>query len=232
MNGGWIKLHRKLLDNPIIKKPSWAWLWVVLLLLANHDEEDSFIWNGQLTGLKKGQLITGRKKLKEYSGIPETTIEDILNYLENQHQIRQQKTTKYRVITILKWEDYQKDDRRLDNRATTERQQSDTFKKYKNDKKEYTASSPPPQEVFSLKREIEKMEENQRRDINIIAFYFQEVKPDIKNREQLNVAIRRHLRAARDLIPFTDSQLVVASNKAKKMNVEWTLETLVKILTK
>lgn len=136
MNNGWIKLHRKLLNSPLAKKPAWAWLWVTLLLMASHDNKERFIWNNKEITLEKGQFITGRKRLKEITGIPETTIEDILNYLESQHQIRQQKATKYRLITIVKWEDYQKDDRFLDNRATTERQQSDTIKNVKNDKKE------------------------------------------------------------------------------------------------
>ena len=126
---GWITLHRKLLDNPISSKPSWAWLWVVLLLLANHDENSSFIWNGEKIILKKGQFVTGRKKLKSITGISETTIERILNYLENEQQIGQQKTTKYRLITILKWDLYQN----KDNKRTTNGQQTDTFNNDNND---------------------------------------------------------------------------------------------------
>ena len=132
VNNGWIKLHRKILKNPICTKPTWAWLWVVLLLLANHEEGDSFIWNGQIMKLNKGQFVTGRKKLKELTGIPESTIERALTHFEKiGQQIEQQKTTKYRLITILNWNDYQK----TDNRRTTDGQQTDTFKnvkKYKN----------------------------------------------------------------------------------------------------
>lgn len=130
LENGWIKLHRKLLDNPLATKPAWAWLWVVLLLLANHKEGDGFIWNGKPIILKKGQLLTGRKKLRLLTGIPESTIEAILTYLEKTHQIRQQKTTKYRLLTIVKWSDYQKPN----NKPTTEEQQTDTFKKVKNEK--------------------------------------------------------------------------------------------------
>lgn len=130
---GWIMLHRKILENPISSKPAWAWLWVVLLLLANHDENEDFIWNGELKPLKKGQFITGRKKLSNITGIAETTIEDILRFLERQQNIRQQKTTKYRLITILNWEKYQKSDTKSDNKATTKRQQSDTNNNDNND---------------------------------------------------------------------------------------------------
>jgi len=133
---GYIKLHRKLLENPLMKKPTWAWLWVVLLLKTNH-EDNTFIFNGETITIKRGQFLTGRKQLSRDSGIPETTIEDILNFLESQQQIRQQKCNKHRIITIIKWGEYQskeKDYNNSDNKATTKRQQSDTNKNDKNDK--------------------------------------------------------------------------------------------------
>jgi hypothetical protein len=129
MDNGWIQLHRKLLDNPIYRKPAWLSVWVTLLLLASHKEKEDFIWNGKPIKLKKGEFITGRNKLSELTGVPATTIEDILKYLETQQQIRQQKTTKFRLISILKWNNYQKSVIKSDNRATTERQQSDTINK-------------------------------------------------------------------------------------------------------
>lgn len=142
MNSGWIKLHRKLLDNPISRKPAWCALWVTLLLLANHDNRNKFIWNGKEIEQKAGEFVTGRKSLSEQTGIPESTIEDILKFLENSCQIRQQKTTKYRLITIVKWNEYQE----TDNKATTKQQQSDTIKKLrsKEDKNKIREDSDVP----------------------------------------------------------------------------------------
>ena len=119
MNNGWIKLHRKLKDKGYYKKPAYLALWIHLLLSANHDKKE-FMWNGEIVMVKSGQLITGRKELSEQTGIPESTIEDILKLLERQHQIQQQKTTKFRLITIVKWGEYQKSDSKSNNRATTE----------------------------------------------------------------------------------------------------------------
>ena len=94
--------------------------------------------DGNIILIKEGQLITGRKQLSEVTGIPETTVERILKMLENEHQIGQQKTTKYRLITILNWADHQT---RTEER-TTNGQQTDT---YKNDKKEKnTVVAEPP----------------------------------------------------------------------------------------
>lgn len=132
---GYIKLHRCLLENPISQKPIYAWLWTTLLLLANH-KPNKFMWNGNIIIIKEGEVLTGRKELSVKTGIPETTIEDILKYLERQHQIRQQKTTKFRIITIIEWQKYQNSDTKSDNKPTTSRQQADTNKNEENEENE------------------------------------------------------------------------------------------------
>lgn len=141
-----------------MKKPTWAWLWVVLLLKANHKEE-KMIWNNNIIIIKEGQFITGRKELSKASGIPESTLEDILKYLENQHQIEQQKTTKYRLITIVNWKDYQKPDIKSDNKATTKQQQADTNKNdnnVKNEKKD-SISEINSEDINLLIKSFEKL---------------------------------------------------------------------------
>lgn len=133
MEQGWIKLHRKLLNNPLVQKPVYLALWVVLLLKANH-EDNRMLWNGEEVTIKAGQFITGRKTLSEETGIPQTTIERILETLENGHQIGQQKTNKYRLITILNWDSYQS----RTSKRTTNGHQADTNKNVKNEKKRIT----------------------------------------------------------------------------------------------
>lgn len=190
------------------------------------------MWNGNTIMVSAGQVITGRKELSHATGIPQTTIERVLNFLENEHQIGQQKTTKYRLITILNWKQHQKSDSTSDNKRTTDGQQADTNKKLKKDKNEKKDIAPIGAEVFSLKEEIKKLEDSPRRDLNIIAFYFSERRPRFENIGQFQTALRRHLRPAKELVPFTDAQIAKASMLAKEKYPEWTLETLTKIVTK
>lgn len=134
-NKGWIKLHRKIIDKGYYKKSQYVHLWLHLLLKANHKNEE-FMWNSEIIIIKDGQFLTGRKELSQETGIPESSIEDILKIFERQHQIQQQKTTKYRIITILNWKEHQQSDIKSNNRATTEQQQADTNKNDNNDKNE------------------------------------------------------------------------------------------------
>jgi hypothetical protein len=139
---GWIKLHRSILDKGWIKKAEYVQLWVVLLLMASHDDREYF-WNGKTVKLKSGQLITGRKALSEKTGISQTTIERILKCFESEHQIGQQKTSTSRLISILNWSKHQQvgqqSGQQTDNGRTTDGQRTDTNKEldnYYNDKNE------------------------------------------------------------------------------------------------
>jgi len=126
-NQGWVKLHRKLLDNPILSRGQHLQVWITLLLLANH-KPNTIIVDNKRTTLSKGQVLTSRKVISKMTNVPETTIERILNYLENEHQIGQQKTNKYRIITILNYTTYQGMGTKTDNRWTTKGQRVDTNK--------------------------------------------------------------------------------------------------------
>jgi hypothetical protein len=141
-NQGWIRIHRKILDNPIISKPDYLSVWVVLLLLANH-QEHSFIWNNEKQTCKRGQILTGRKELSRKTGVNENKIERILKYLKSEQQIEQQTTTKFRLITIKNYQAYQdseqQNEQQVNNKRTTDEQQVNTNKNdnnYKNEKNE------------------------------------------------------------------------------------------------
>ena len=133
---GWIKLHRKTLDNPIITKDSdYLAVWIYLLLNTTHKEYD-VLFKGKRITLKKGQLLTGRKSISEKLKIDENKVQRILKSLENEHQIEQQKSNKNRLITIVSWDKYQQDEQQneqqLNNKRTTTEQQVNTNKNVKN----------------------------------------------------------------------------------------------------
>jgi hypothetical protein len=143
---GWIKLHRRIIEKGYYKSSKHFHLWVHLLLKANH-KRNEFMWNNNLIVVKEGQFITGRKRLSEETGIDESSVERILKMLENEQQIEQQKTTKYRLITIVNWSDYQQNEQQIEqqtnNKRTTSEQQVNTNKNDKNDKNDKKETLPP-----------------------------------------------------------------------------------------
>lgn len=134
---GWISLHRKILNNPIVcKDADHVAIWIYLLLNATH-AETKMIFGGQPITLKPGQLITGRKSISLKFNISESKVQRVLKSLENEQQIEQQTNNKHRLITIVKWDLYQdknnknkkseqQDEQQLNNERTTTEQQLNT----------------------------------------------------------------------------------------------------------
>lgn len=138
-NQGYIKLHRKILDNPISKNPEYCWLWCILLMKANHKETD-IIFNSKKEKIKIGEFITGRKQLSLESGISESKIQRILKYLEIEQQIEQQTNNKFRRILIKNYKQYQQSEQQneqpVNNKRTTSEQPVNTNKNDKNENNE------------------------------------------------------------------------------------------------
>lgn len=126
---GWIRIHRKLIETSWFNKSEYVHLWLYLLLKANHQDKEILIGNEKVL-VKRGQLLTSRHKLSDVVHVQENKIYRILKCFENEHQIEQQKTTRYTLITILNYDTYQKNEQvkeqQMNNKRTTDEQQMNT----------------------------------------------------------------------------------------------------------
>lgn len=128
---GWIKLHRKTLNNPIVMKDAdHLAVWVYLLLKATRVVHNS-IFDGKNVELKPGQLIIGRRRIGSDMGIHESKVQRILKCFESEHLFKQQTSNKSRLISICKWKEYQiseqVDEQQVNNKRTTSEQQANTI---------------------------------------------------------------------------------------------------------
>jgi hypothetical protein len=134
---GWIKIHRQLKEKAYYKDSEFIHLWLHLLLCANHANGE-YLNGYEIIKLKKGQFVTGRKKLSLETGISESKIERILKVFESEQQIEQQTNSRSRVISILSWDKYQQNEQQTNSIRTANEQQVDTNNNdnnNKNDKK-------------------------------------------------------------------------------------------------
>jgi len=133
VSNGWIKLHRKTLDNPIVMKDTdhlAVWMW--LLLNATHSDHDT-IYEGERITLKAGQFITGRKIISKELKINESKIQRILKTFEIEQQIEQQTNPRCRLISILRWTDYQLDEQQSEQQVNNKRTLNNKTKNNKKD---------------------------------------------------------------------------------------------------
>ena len=106
---GWISLHRKVFENPVIK-PSRpysrfeAWCW--LIIKANHTDS-KFVLGNEIIKARVGEVITSQKKLASRFGWGSTKVRNFLKLLENDTMIAVKTTPKTTRITISNYLTYQ-----------------------------------------------------------------------------------------------------------------------------
>ena len=136
-NGGWVKLHRKLLDHPRASDPEWFSVWGHLMLLATH-QDYKVLFKGVERVLKPGQLITSRDSLAKRCGISASKAERVLKWMEIEQQIEQEASAVNRLITITNWNTYQPAEQVVEHRPDTDRtptgHRPDTNKNIKKEK--------------------------------------------------------------------------------------------------
>ena len=106
---GWIKLHRKINDNPVLKKSRVysnfeAFIW--LLLKANYDNAKVVI-GSTIYKLKKGEMITSLKKLQKQFGWGNSRLNTFLKLLKDDGMIDYKSNTQLTLITISNYKDLQ-----------------------------------------------------------------------------------------------------------------------------
>lgn len=102
MSQGWISLHRQILEWGWYRDVNTKSLFIHLLLKANHEAGK---WQG--LDIQRGQLVTGRKRLSEETGMSEQEIRTSINKLKSTSEIAIISTNKYSIVTIVNYDVFQ-----------------------------------------------------------------------------------------------------------------------------
>ena len=115
---GFITLHRQILDWEWYRHPHTAFLFIHLLLSAKF--ADGY-FNGM--PIKRGQLVTSIPRLSTDTGLSVQQIKTALAHLRLTGEITDDTNRQYRVITVVKYDDFQKlTDKTFNDQPTTNRQ--------------------------------------------------------------------------------------------------------------
>lgn len=244
MYRGFIKLWRKITEWEWYQDSKTFHLFCHLLISANHEDEK---WKGQ--EIRRGQLITGLKSLKQQTGISAQSLRTCLERLKSTGEITSKSTNRFRIITLLNYEIYQGNSdsstskltsKLTNNQQTTNKQltSNKNDKNDKNDKNTLCGKQVAADIAMNLQEFITSCENNPRRDIQLIASYAEAIGDNnLKLKSQWQGFIRQNLRAAKKLMPFSDEQILNAVNRIKELNTEkptflnrWTMETILKYI--
>lgn len=143
-NNGFIKIHRKIL--------TWEWyddvntcrMFIHCLLKSNWK---SGSWHG--IKYNAGEFITSLQTLAKETHLTVSQVRVALNHLKMTGEIADRRHGNARIITVIKWNDYQLDDRPNDKPVTDQSQTNDkpvtTDEEYKKERKEENNISREPE---------------------------------------------------------------------------------------
>lgn len=125
MENSWIRLHRKIMDDPLYFAEPFTKMqaWIDLLLLANFADRVTFIRGNRVT-IKRGQVAYSREWFSGRWRWSRGRVERFLTLLESDRKIVQQKSRIISVVTIVNYDFYQnseKSERTTDGTTEIER---------------------------------------------------------------------------------------------------------------
>ena len=113
MNSGWVKIHRKLLDDDLWKGEVFTegQAYLYLIIKANYQNSEKTIDDGKKIVIKKGQIFTSQKKLADIFSWDRTKMHRYLKKMQKLGKIDvKTEYKKYTIITLLNYEKYQEED--------------------------------------------------------------------------------------------------------------------------
>lgn len=99
---GWVCLHRKFIKWEWYDDANTMRVFVHCLLRANHKDEK---WRG--ISVKKGSFITSYQNLAKELKLTIKKVRTAIENLKSTGELAYHSTTKYSIITVIKWDDYQ-----------------------------------------------------------------------------------------------------------------------------
>ncbi|MCR5652823.1 MAG: hypothetical protein K6F88_03390 [Ruminococcus sp.] len=139
-NGTYIKLFRNLLNWRWYKDGNTVRLFIHLLLIANIS--DAAFEN---ITVHRGEVVTSYERLADDLGLSIRNVRTALNHLKSTSEVTSRSTSKYTIISIKNYNEYQQvtsemtsDRQTSDKQVTSDRQQYKKNKKKKKNKNYYT----------------------------------------------------------------------------------------------
>lgn len=157
--GGYISLHRQILDWEWYKDPVTRGVFIHLIVVANF-KDTRFVGKK----IRRGQLVTSLAKLAEETGFSVQQVKTAIKHLISTNEITNESCTQYRIITIVNYHKYQTSTNELTNeqqtsnkRLTNDQQHHNKVIRKEGNKvinKSSVFTPPTPDEIKSYSAEI------------------------------------------------------------------------------
>ena len=119
MKAGFILLYRQITEWEWYQNPNTFRVFLHCLLMANFAD-------GRFEGqdIKRGQFVTSLPSLSKQTRLTIQQVRTALDHLKSTGEITDKAYPKYRVITVVKYDEYQQDNRQNNSQSTGNQQSS------------------------------------------------------------------------------------------------------------
>lgn len=104
--GGWIKIHRSIWDNPWMQNADVLGAWVYILLNVAYQPED-VIFEGKRITLNPGQGLFSMRQVAKILGVSKSKLNRTISLFRSETQIETQASPRNTLITVVNWSKYQ-----------------------------------------------------------------------------------------------------------------------------
>lgn len=146
MEKGWIKTYRSFLKWEWYNDINTKTLFIHLLLTANYEDKK---WRG--IDVKRGELITSLSHLSEETRLSVRQVRTSLNKLKSTGEITTKPTSKYTLISIVNYSNYQDVEESNDKQKDTPSNKQETSKRQGDDKQVTTTKELKNKRIISNK---------------------------------------------------------------------------------
>lgn len=156
---GYIAIPREIYDSPVVSRNAETIATITYLCMKAAWADFDTYFCGKKTTLKRGQLVTGRKKMADDLGVNEHKLDRILKCFESEHLIEQQTTAHGRLISVLFYDSVsgseQPNEQQMSNKRATDEQPLSTNKNKINKINKRNIYSTDPEVDKAIKEYIE-----------------------------------------------------------------------------
>jgi DNA-binding transcriptional regulator YhcF (GntR family) len=201
MYRGYVKVWRKLIDNPIMAKEGLLQLFIYCLITANRKETQEII-NGKIIKYKEGSFLSGRFIIAKTLNQNPNTIYNRLQLLQELGFITIEPNNKRTLISIVNWECYQensKDVQQQDNNKITTIQQQD-----------------------NTKQEVQTLQKVQQQQEDVVLFF--------KNKKINETLLKWGLKNFSDIEKYTENDILEAILLTESTNTRNSVGFFIKAL--
>ena len=154
VSNGFILLHRKIVEWEWYQNPNTFRVFLHCLLMANFTD-------GRFEGkdIKRGQFVTSLPSLSKQTSLSIQQVRTALDHLKSTGEITDTSTSKYRLITVVKYDQYQVDNSQNNSQSTGNQQASNSQstgeqQQYKKNNKERREKG--NNNIISLTRDVKR----------------------------------------------------------------------------